>query len=558
MKKIFFLLLLFIGIRANAQTPDPYITPNASTYNPTDTAHCAYGINSGYIGANWSDSASAHIQRLLGAHQTRTANYDFDQILYGLTWAKSTYEFNRVYNHFYNNTVFLNGMGSGRTDTNTYNIPAVAAGVSLYQSQMPKGIYNPIWNSNGTPDTANNLWVDYVYHFVKSYGQYFRYYEILNEPDIGGGPGLTALKGTAGSYWNNPPEPQYQYNTHAPVFFYIRLLRIAYEVIHRYYPNAKVVTGGVGFPVSMDMYCRYTDNPGTSMDGNIANGAGTATAAYPYPGSYFIDMASLHFYPTYSTQTYNNATSRSDYRRNSDTLCIEFYNNVYGHNGFDSVLKAYGFNGVTHPKKQFMFTETDAQKTTSLTYPNNYGSLMYQNNYTMKIFILAQKWGITQLNDYSFMDEYDLPNSSANLDDVNSYMGKYYNGRNVTGSNYAALKKAPAGIGRTTMSGLLFGYDYDSVKTAALNLNTNKIQGGAFTKAGVGTRYVLWAVQHRDKIETDTASYTFPSGITVTKAYNWNASQPSTTDFLNNINLYTYFTLNRKTILLNGSPVFIQ
>jgi len=563
MKKILILLLLFASLKSFAQT-DPHQTPNALTTNPPDTASCSYGINSGYLaGGNWPDTSSARLQYLLGAHSTRTSNPEaYQEEIYGNTWALTRYQFNQNKLDFYNNTVFLNGMASDHTDTTIYNYPAVASGTTLYRSVLPKGLYTPIWNSDGTVDTANNYWARYVYHMVVKYPGQFRYYEVWNEPDLGGGQGLYLPASDPKSYWQQPGEPQNYYNMYGHIFAYIRMLRITYEIVHVYAPQSKVVTGGIGYAQTMDMILRYTDNPGSDGQGNPSKGAGTVTSAYPYYGGAWFDMCSLHDYPNYSTHKYSNAIAGQVYLRNSDTLIKIFHDHLFGHNGIDSVVKAHGFNGATYPKKQYMFTEFDTQSVSDWNGPQNYGSDEMQLAYTIKQYLSAQKDGIVQLYKYSFADEGFLPPTAKNYtDNSNTYMGSYSCPDSIKNSNYSLVHKKPAGIAETTISGLFFNYAYDSVATKNLNTDGVNFIGIAFTNSKVTphiTRYAIWTEQHNDKSESTTKYFTFPNSIKISKAWTWNASKPGATDYLTDWTKYPSQTVYGQTVILNGLPKFFQ
>jgi len=557
MKKIIFsLLALLWAFGAFSQAP----TFTANTFNPPDTAHFCYGINSGYLSKYWPDTASSHLQRILGAHSTRTFNFAYAEVPLGKRWAKPTYDFNANQNHFYNNTICLNGVYGPDADNTVYTIPTRTSSGANLPSQMFAGIYNPIWNSDGTPDTANNTFAKYVWDIVSGYGSTFHYYEIWNEPDISSGNGVNIASGQPGSWWQNMPPPQDIYNLRCPITHYIRCLRIAYEIIHKYNPGAKVVTGGIGFPVFLDQLCRYTDNPGSAGDGDVLKGAGSVTPAYPITGGGYIDMLSFHNYPFYSLSVYNNTTSRHDYRRNSDTaiaILKQFFQ------GFQTVLANRGY-GTTYPAKQFMLTETDGGHASVWNNPNLYGAGDVQRNFTMKVLAVLQQLGVVQAYDYQIADEVPLPDNSNDPDPIASVMGKFYFVDSIKNTNYSACKLAPAGIGRITQSGLLFGYYYDSVKTKAINLNTNISVGLAFTKPALGstpaqTRYMLWTYQHRDKVEYDTSVITFPTGVTVSKVWNWDAClNRATGQPYPYPSQYISSNFTGNTIKVSGTPVIVQ
>ncbi len=61
------------------------------------------------------------------------------------------------------------------------------------------------------------------------------------------------------------PLPDELPNVQAPIFHYIRMLRISYEVIKKYRPETYITTGGVGYAQFMDALLRYTDNPNSIL-----------------------------------------------------------------------------------------------------------------------------------------------------------------------------------------------------------------------------------------------------------------------------------------------------
>lgn len=70
--------------------------------------------------------------------------------------------------------------------------------------------------------------------------------------------------------------------------FYIRTLRISYEVIKSVDPDALVAVGGLGWPSFLDVICRYTDEP---FEG------GEEPDRYPLKGGAYFDCMSFDSYP---------------------------------------------------------------------------------------------------------------------------------------------------------------------------------------------------------------------------------------------------------------------
>src|SRR5699024_563027 len=158
-------------------------------------------------------------------------------------------------------------------------------------------LYSPIWDEgeNGTPINDDNQFALYIYNLVKRYGEYIRFWEIVNEPDITGFWD-NGNRDRAMNWWDNPPTPGALLNLRAPSFYYIRMLRIAYEVIKKYTPDAFVAPGGIGNPAFLDALLRYTDNPDE----------GKVTAEYPLTGGAYFDVVSYHIYPAYFLQEWDN------------------------------------------------------------------------------------------------------------------------------------------------------------------------------------------------------------------------------------------------------------
>src|SRR5690606_30016976 len=126
------------------------------------------------------------------------------------------------------------------------------------------------------------------------YGEHVRFWEIWNEPDLTGFWD-NGNKSRADSWWNSPPGPDALNNLKAPVYSYIRMMRIAYEIIKKIDPDDYVTTGGIGYTAFLDALLRYTDNP----DG------GKVTPEYPLQGGAYFDVLSYHCYPAYSLSYYD-------------------------------------------------------------------------------------------------------------------------------------------------------------------------------------------------------------------------------------------------------------
>src|SRR5699024_384457 len=152
-------------------------------------------------------------------------------------------------------TLFVGRPGGDQVDRTTYP-PATK------HSAVFADLYTPIWDNgeNGTPINDDNQFALYIYNLVKRYGDKVRFWEIVNEPDMTGFWQNDDL-GRKGNWYDSPPSPGSLPNLRAPIFYYIRMLRVAYEVVKKYYPDAYIAPGGLGYPAFLDVLLRYTDNP---------------------------------------------------------------------------------------------------------------------------------------------------------------------------------------------------------------------------------------------------------------------------------------------------------
>ncbi|HFC00459.1 MAG TPA: hypothetical protein ENJ53_06600, partial [Phaeodactylibacter sp.] len=222
------------------------------------------------------------------------------------------------------NTVFLEAPTDEHTDTTSY-----CAGTT---STMFANIYEPIWDNgaNGTPVNDENYAALYIYKTVLAYKDYVKYWEIWNEPDLDMSGNGWKPPGMPGNWYDNVPDPC-DYKLQAPVYHYIRLLRISYEVIKTIDPDAFVTVGGLGYASFLDIILRHTDNP---------NG-GEVTAEYPLTGGAYFDVLSYHVYPHIngSLKYWDNSINGFAYRRHTDAALD---GTVGLKEEFENVLLQYG------------------------------------------------------------------------------------------------------------------------------------------------------------------------------------------------------------------------
>jgi uncharacterized protein (TIGR03437 family) len=407
-------------------------------------------------------------------------------------------------------TVYLEpGYGSTKLDPSKY-------GGCGDQSQLFDKLYEPIWDggANGTPVNENNIYANYVYKLVVQYKTWTKFWEVFNEPDFAFTAAAYNSPGTAGSWWDNNPNPCDLVNVKAPIFRYIRMLRISYEVVKFLDPEAYVCVGGLGYPSFLDAILRNTDEPN----------AGSVTGDYPNKGGAYFDCLSFHAYPQFGVG--NN--------KHSDGSVGAFLNVK---NDMQAVLQNRGYNGTTYPAKVFICTETNVPVRTSTESPG-FGSDELQRNYNMKVSVIAQKQDVKQVDLFTISE-------GTNRNRSDNDMGLYKALNGVSPGNQAINN---AGIGYKTTSDLLLNYRYDPTRTTAMNIPAD-VEGVAFRNAGGTYVYVLWAKTKTSGSENASATYSFPASLNITSNlqkrewdYSKTAISPAT---------------GQQNIALTGSPAFI-
>lgn len=501
-----------------------------------------YGTNGGYY-YTWDDKSLADIAagnpfKNVKGLESKTFRPPLP------AWFVDYYSYNVRINEFqhYNtigardHTVILNSPADDEIDTTYYDrdLSPVASNECGIHSYMFRNMYTPIWDGglNGTPYNDTNYCARYIYEVVSRYKTWTKFWEIVNEPDFDGTQQAWKPRGTAGNWWENIPYPCSLSNLRAPVFHYIRWLRIAYDVIKTLDPTAYVAPGGLGYASFVDILCRYTDNP---VDGSV-------TPEYPLKGSAYFDVLSFHSYPQYALASWSNAINGWYFERHSDKAVQKFIDQK---KEFDSVLKIYGYDGIQKPKKLYICTETNIP---SKAFGTFIGSDQAQTNYIMKVMLQSQKNGVLQT--YPFVLGDDKPLASAT--DGFQLMGLYesltnqgpYNGG--TGYNH---KFKNSGIGYKTLANLLLYTRYDSARTAAMNIPATQ-EGAAFRDTLGGYIYALWTKTTQDMNESATGTYSFPAAMNVApqmKKRLWNYSSTGSTALINSTN-----------IALNGTPILLS
>jgi hypothetical protein len=386
------------------------------------------------------------------------------------------------------------------------------------QSFLFAGMYEPIWDGGlaGTPVNEKNTFALYVYKTVQAYKDNVKFWEIINEPDFTYTSHGWENENAPGSWWKNNPNPCDLKNLQAPIFHYVRVLRIAYEVIKTVDPTAYVAIGGIGYPSFLDAVLRNTDNTDN----------GKITSAYPLKGGAYFDVLSYHVYPVYEPEMRNN--------NNSDGAIAAMLGKK---KAFEEVLTKYGYNGSTFPSKEWIITETNVGRK---TIGSEYGNNEMQRNYIVKSAVMAQANNIKQLHYFVIGDSkaLDVANNSYDI------MGMY---QPLANTAVYSQKINDMGVACKSASDILIGASYDSELTKLLAIG-NDMSGAAFRRLDGKAVYALWAKCKADKSETASFTYNLPSFLLGKKytRYNWDFSiNGSTQEF------------SATSINLTGAPVFL-
>ena len=521
MKKINATLIFsFLFYWINAQ---PATTANDVV--PTYTTQTRVALNPGWHSNYWSNEDLADLaagNASLGIDGVGMKSFrvtlpeDFLEYYGYTTWLP-------IYEHYdslglLDNVVFLQNPTPDHRDSTEY----CPGNTSL----LWKNMYTPIFDNgeNGTPVNDTNYYALYVYKTVDLYKNFVKFWEIWNEPDIDYSGAAWLPPGYPGNWWENVPDPC-DYKLQAPVYHYIRLLRISYEVIKTVDPDAFITVGGLGYESFLDICLRFTDNP---VDG-------TVTTDYPLKGGAYFDGLSFHSYPHIngSLRYWDNSCGCFIHTRHSDAAVQGMVNHQ---ESFESLLKAYGY-GTTYPKKVTILTETNVP---SKPFGDDFGSIEAQRNYVIKMMVSSYQTQIRHMAFYQLADSETLPNATHWVHVCGLYQ--------VLNSPPYAVVKNESGIATKTTSDLISETTYDAIKTIEMNL-PDTIAGGAFRKSSGDYIYVLWAKTKTDSSEVTSGAYSFPLSFNITslEKREWDFSETNTTEFIGHQN-----------IALTGAPVFLE
>lgn len=471
-------LTLFIFLCANLVVAQVNYTAHDTV--TAYTSPFGYGTNVGYY-PNWSaqelgDVAMGSEEKGipgLGITSMRPALFEHFQETWGYDFRVPTFEYYKSLGAF-DNVVFVGYPSEEHRDTTFY--------CPNFQSELFANMYTPIWDdgTDGTPYNDENYYAAYIYKTVTLYKEYVKFWEIWNEPDFSFTPNSTAQPDQPESWWNVPPDPC-NFDIHAPIFHYIRLLRISYEVIKTVDPTAYVAIGGIGYPSFLDAVLRYTDHP-----------EGIVNDTFPLTGGAYFDALSYHTYPHIdnSLRQWSNQVWGFVNKRHTDAA-VEGV--IHLKNRMETVLFEYGYDGATYPEKEWIITECNVPR---VPINRGFGSDEVQRNFIIKALIESQKNGIQQFHVFTLGDKMEQE-EVKNVYDEYEVMGLM---DNMIDTKPFEAHPNDVGIAYKTTSDILFGKRYNHDATVALKLPEG-IKGGVFSDTTGRDAYVFWAATQSDNSE---------------------------------------------------------
>jgi len=346
---------------------------------------------------------------------------------------------------------------------------------------MPKGLYEPIWLSDGVVNPAN-CWARYVFDAVTVYKDVIDIWEVWNEPD------WISDWHHALTWWEEPPTAQQLVRFNGSIFNYIRLLRVSAEVIRYVDADALVATGGLGYPSFVDAVLRYTDNPAD----------GSATVAYPHRGGHWFDVHSIHYYPIFGGG-------------NSDDGVAGFLGQLQEH---VDVLTANG-----SAPRTIIFTESGAPH---IAVGDNPGGDEYARNYLMKVIAKAHAAGVSGIDWFLLTDS--APQSQP--DSPFDFMGLFLDTLELASPADAVMTQT--GIAHATLS-LLTG-DAESFGPLGAEVTGANFEG-VEVRFGDHKGYILWAVSGEAAEVAETSVVITGGRSLMVHSWNYSADENARTPF---------------------------
>jgi len=514
-----FFLLLSISLTAQVNyTANDQVAEYDETFR--------VGVNPGYNGSNWSDEDLAVLSAGSSAlNVPGVGMMNFRASLPEMFLDEWGYDIRVDEFGYYESlgmdkhTVFLEGPTNEHRSQDSYCEDS--------QSKLWANMYLPIWDggANETPVNDDNYAALYIYRTVLEYKDFVKFWEIMNEPDFDYSGNGWKDADMEGNWWESVPEPC-DYKLQAPVYHYIRLLRISYEVIKSVDPDAFVGIGGLGYESFLDIVLRYTDNP----DG------GAVTADYPLTGGAYFDAMVYHCYPHLngSMRYWSNDVGGFVYTRHSDAAADGV---IALKDSFEDLLFEYGYNGDTYPQKPFILTETNIPR---VQFEEYIGSDAAQRNFAIKVQVEAMKNEVRQLHFYRLAEK-ETPEEASSWTQASGLYEK------ISDDTPYDVTRTQAGIACQTSTHFLWETEYDAEVTGSLNLPDN-VRGGAFKSTTDEYVFVLWAATETDMSETAAATFSFPASFNFTNVQMHDWDYKLTNDIT---------SMSPENISLTGAPVFI-
>ena len=396
------------------------------------------------------------------------------------------------------------------------------------RSPMFKNMWAEIWDNgeNGTPVNDANFYALYIYKMVEKYKFNVRFWEVLNEPDFDYVGHAYLPKEDPKSWWNKNPEPC-ESGLRAPIFYYVRMLRISYEVIKFLDPNAFVSIAGLGYPSFLDAVLRNTDNP---EDGSIST-------KYPHRGGAYFDAMCYHSYPHFdgSLRYWSNSTGGFVHTRHSDAAAAGVVNKKAD---FETVLFDYGYDGQQFPQKEWIITESNIPRKAFGEY---IGSSEAQRNFIIKTLVKCQQNNIRQYHIFSIAETGKFQTAQYEFE----LMGLY---KNLEGVSKYQQEPTELGIAYHSTAQSLKAKSYDQERTTQMKL-PEKVDGAAFKDPSGKFTYVLWAKTSADRSEAASAKYSFPDQLIQSnfEIRQWDFGKTGAIG-----------AASGKNLQLTGSPVFLS
>ena len=507
-----FLLFIFFAIIAHSQTANDFIKPYNGVFRPGTNLGYFPGLNNQQLADLAAGNPNTGIQGV-GAKAIRTGIFNEFVEVWGYDFVQGDYDYFDA-RGLKENTVIVGFPAAWRRDP-TFHCPE-------HQSAMFANLYEPIFDdgSDGTPINDNNYLALYLYQLVTRYKDHVRFWEIWNEPgfdftfNIGWRP-----PGYPGNWWENNPDPCDNI-LRAPIYHYVRTLRVSYEVIKSIDPDAYVSVAGFGFPAFLDAVLRNTDNPVN----------GSPTPEYPLGGGAYFEVFGNHSYPHFDGSTTNFDEGR--FERHSDRAADGL---LTRRAEFEEVLANYGYDGITYPKKLAIITEINIPRK---QFDNYIGGKEVQTNFIIKAFINAKINDIFQLHIYNLIERDPYETATSEFGVMGLYEQFSTPGQQVPTGEAIAYK---------TTSDLLFDTEYDAAQSAALQAPFG-VRAHAFKKPNGTYVYVLWAETNTDFSEFASANYSFPNSLNISslELRKWDYSQT-----------FQSSTITSQGIALDARPIFL-